>query len=429
MRKLLPLIVSFACANSPAAEDQIGKLRTEIQQLQQRLEQLENLETQRAAKLANNPPPSLSPSGSKLEQALEGINLDASFIAVGQKAEGINELPQSQLNTRFDLEIELPGGTIGAATGKFFAHLRGGDGDGVNNGAFATSNATVFGNNPQPALVQAWYQLNIPFANHHAEITLGKIDPFEFFDGNNVSDDESEGFLNLAFVHNPLLDAGGDIGVGKYGSSPGMQFAYAHQLNENNQLIASTGVFSVQEGADYNRSFYRPFSIIQLEYAGNAFGGREGNYRLYGWNNAQADDQINLDIDGNSLNREKHRGWGISINQMVTEDITLFARYGHSLDGLVQFDRAFTLGGQIRGALWGRENDRLGFGYGQLKSSSELRAAGLGSESEKINELFYALQINEHIQLTPSIQYLFNPAGISERDDVTIYSLRAKFAL
>jgi len=207
-----------------------------------------------------------------------------------------------------------------------------------------------------------------------------------------------------------------------------MRLAYAHSLNESNQLTASAGIFGVQEGADYNGSFYRPFSIIQLEYAGNVIGGLDGNYRIYGWNNAQANDQINLDVDGNPINRERHRGWGISIDQLITQDITLFARYGHSTAGLVNFDRAFTFGGQINGVIWGRENDRIGLGYGQLHASSELRNAGLATENEKINELFYALQLNEHIQLTPSIQYLINPSG-SNNADVTIYSLRAKFSL
>jgi high affinity Mn2+ porin len=115
-------------------------------------------------------------------------------------------------------------------------------------GTFATANATVFGNQASPVLMQAWYQLDIPVGAAsgnlgRVELTAGKIDPFGFFDGNNIADDESEGFMNLAFVHNPLLDAGGDIGVGTHGASPGLRVAYVSDINGGNNITASLGVF------------------------------------------------------------------------------------------------------------------------------------------------------------------------------------------
>jgi carbohydrate-selective porin OprB len=106
---------------------------------------------------------------------------------------------------------------------------------------------------------------------------------------------------------------------------------------------------------------------------------------------------------------------------------TLFARYGHSTKGNLNFDSAYTLGAQINGGAWGREGDRIGLAYGALSTSSEYRAIGNGSGSEKIYELFYAWQANDSLQVTPSLQFIDNPSGTGA-DDLTVWGLRAKLA-
>ena len=380
---------------------------------------LEDVETE-VLTLAKKPDP--------LEK-FDGISVGASLIMVAQHAKG-GAVDATELSTRADVEVELPGGSIGNAEGRIFAHFRAGDGEGVDGaatppGTFATANATVFGNQASPVLMQAWYQLDIPVGAEsgnlgQVELTAGKIDPFGFFDGNNIADDESEGFMNLAFVHNPLLDAGGDIGVGTHGASPGVRVAYVSDINGGNNITAALGVFGAGSGADYLDSFSKPLTIAQLEYAGKTMPGLDGAYRIYAWNNARAEDQINS-------GEEKHAGWGISLDQQVTAHTTLFARYGDSTKGNLNFDSAYTLGAQIDGGAWGREGDRIGMAYGALSTSSEYRNAGNGSGSEKIYELFYAWQANDSLQLTPSVQFIDNPSGTGA-DDLTLWGLRAKLA-
>jgi len=364
----------------------------------------------------------------------EGVSVGASLIMVAQQAKG-GTVSETELSTRADVEVELPGGSIGPAEGRIFAHFRAGDGDGVDGastppGTFATANATVFGNQASPVLMQAWYQLDIPVGAASGnlgriELTAGKIDPFGFFDGNNIADDESEGLMNLAFVHNPLLDAGGDIGVGSHGASPGLRVAYVSDVNGGNNITASLGVFGassgISAGADYLDTFSKPLTIAQLEYAGKTWPGLDGTYRIYAWNNARSEDQINT-------GEEKHAGWGISLDQQVTSHTTLFARYGDSTKGNLNFDRAYTLGAQIDGGAWGRAGDRIGLAYGALSTSSEYRNAGNGSGSEKIYELFYAWQANDPFQLSPSVQWISRPAGDSTADDIIVLGLRAKLS-
>jgi hypothetical protein len=59
----------------------------------------------------------------------------------------------------------------------------------------------------------------------------------------------------------------------------------------------------------------------------------------------------------------------------VADGLTVFTRYGHAFSGEVRFDNAFTLGAQLTGMRWGRENDRVGVAFGWLTSSGWAAAA------------------------------------------------------
>lgn len=452
-RALLSLAFAGLIAPPALAQTSGADIAQLLQSMQDRLARLESRNAELERRLAEAPAPlevALKQRVEELEgevlalqkkpnplERFDGFSAGASLTVVAQQASGAGLTSGgSQLTARADIEVEMPMGVIGDAEGKLFAHFRGGDGSGVAPATFATPNATAFGNNTSPVLMQAWYQLDIPVGGAsgslgQVEITAGKIDPFGFFDGNNVSDDESEGFLNLAFVHNPLLDAGGDIGVGTHGASPGLRLAYVSDINGGNHVTASLGVFGTGSGADYTNTFNKPFTIAQVEYSGKTWGGLEGSYRLYTWNNSQAFDQTN-DVDANGEFddiQEKHAGWGISLDQQITPEATLFARYGHSTQGALQFDRAFTLGGQMQGKAWGRADDRLGLAFGWLSSSDAYRTANPGfSGSERITELFYVWQANEQFHLSPSVQWISNPSADSSAKSATVLGLRAKMS-
>lgn len=380
-------------------------------------------------------PPSAAVSAAREETPPEvGVSTSAALTLVAQRAVSgrANGDAENALNYRADIEVTLPAGQIGQAQGKLFGHFRLGQGNGLLslNPTFTGSvNSTAFqlagaADDATALLAQAWYQLDIPLGMGNAldrlEITVGKIDPFVFFDGNAIADDESEAFLNNVFVHNPLLDSGGDAGVDAYGFTPGLRLGYFRNLGEASAWGMSLGVFGAGAGARFNGSLSRPFLVAQAEYGGKAFHGLQGNYRLYAWSNERA-----LALDG--VTEQRHQGWGISFDQQVAENLTLFTRLGLSAQGEVSFDRALTLGGQIAGAAWGREHDRLGLAVGWLDASHAYQLANPGATgAERQFEVFYAWQPNEHFQLSPSIQWVSRPAADGSAENITVLGVRAK---
>jgi carbohydrate-selective porin OprB len=329
-----------------------------------------------------------------------------------------------------------------------------GQGDGLTRilPAFGGANATGFhvqGARPDDdatvLLAQAWYQLDVPLplggfkpqSREKLSFSFGKMDPFLFFDQNSIADDETTRFLNTAFVHNPLLDAGGDVGVDAFGFTPGLRLAYHNETGKPLTWGASLGVFGAGSGAAFSDSFDKPFVIAQLETAQKFFGGLDGNYRLYVWRNNQATPYAN-EADAST---EEHAGWGVSADQRVGDAVTLFGRYGQQTRGEVRFDRALTLGVELGGNYWDRGADALGLALAVLRTSAEFRddaptldADGDGNAdfgyaadgSEQIAEVYYRLRLNPQFELSPDIQYVRHPAGDEEAKDVRLIGLRAQ---
>lgn len=376
-------------------------------------------------------------------EALEGIAVGASLTSVVQKvgaghtATGVDE---TRANYRGDISVSLPGGEIGNSTGKIFTHFRFGQGNGLGLRPTYTStaNTTAFEVGSTPAddsfgiLAQAWYQLTIPLtgedgskanAREHLHLTAGKIDPFVFFDQNAAADDESARFMNNAFVHNPLLDSGGDVRADAYGFAPGLIAQYVNERQKGGEWALSLGVFGSGAGANFTGSLSGPLVIAQAETAAR-FNYLPGNYRAYLWSQGRG-----MGYDG--IER-KHAGVGVSVDQKVSDDIVVFGRYGRQLKGQVRFDRALTLGGELAGNAWGRAADGVGLAFGSLRTSNNYLADSLAIDgyqaggSEKQSELYYRFKLNRHVDVSPNFQWVRNPGGDSSAATVKVVGLRAK---
>ncbi|MDA8255840.1 MAG: carbohydrate porin [Betaproteobacteria bacterium] len=269
-------------------------------------------------------------------------------------------------------------------------------------------------------------------AREHLHLTAGKIDPFVFFDQNAAADDESARFMNNVFVHNPLLDSGGDIRADAYGFAPGAIVQYANERQKGAEWNLSLGVFGSGPGANFTGSLAGPFVIAQAATAVR-FNYLPGNYRAYLWHNGRGNGYDGIE--------RKHAGIGVSADQKASDELTLFGRYGHQLKGKVRFDRALTLGGELGGNLWGRAADSLGLALGALRTSSDFRNDSLAldanadavpdfgyqaSGSEQQLELYYRFKLNGKVELTPDLQWIRQPGGNAAAPTVKVLGLRAK---
>jgi high affinity Mn2+ porin len=388
---------------------------------------------------------------------LHGITVDVSFTTVAQTANNgatTDNTGESELNYRADVSVSMPAGEIGNAVGKVFGQFRMGQGSGLDSlwPTFSGPNTTALppvGDSPQDNgtafLAQAWYQLDIPLtpgngipqSRQNLLLNFGKMDPFAFFDQNDAANDETRQFLNNVFVHNALLDAGGDIGTDADGFSPGVRLAYANETREPLAYGLSLGVFGAGAGASYNKTFSSPFVIVQADTLQKFFGGRVGNYRLYVWRNGQATPYQ----DSEDTNVEVHTGWGASVDQRVGDAVTLFGRYGHEISGHVRFDHALALGAEIGGDYWKRTGDALGLAVGGQRVSSEfydnsltLDANGDGtpdfgyqaSGTERVVEMYYRYRLYKQFELTPDVQLIQRPGGNGAAPNMTLLGVRVQ---
>lgn len=132
-----------------------------------------------------------------------------------------------------------------------------------------------------------------------------------------------------------------------------------------------------------------------------------------------------------AINDKSGDGWGFSFDQQLTQDVTAFARWGLQSDDVYEVKRAWSLGFQLIGALWGRETDSLGLAFGRAETSGAyrdiLRAEGFGTmPGESRLEAYYRCQLSEHLALSPDFQWVDGLKGSSRADRVTILGMRAQ---
>lgn len=400
--------------------------------------------------------------------ALDGVVATASVTTVAQRPWGLPKDAQdatSQLNYRADVTVTLPLDPIGDTEQKIFAHFRMGQGLGLNApfsnlGAFASApNAVAFrasGANPDDSVAilgQAWYQASIPLpfggfkprSRETLQLTFGKMDIFGFFDQNAAAGDETRQFLNSIFVHNPMLDAGGQIGVDRNGFQPGFVASYYNYTYKPTTWRLSFGVFGTGRGANYQRFFSTPLLMAQAETQVKWMGGLTGNYRLYAWQQGQGTDIL-------SGSTQKQAGFGISADQRLGDGITLFGRYGHISRGNVPFDRALTVGSELNGSYWNQAADAIGVAAGWLKAGKAYRMPLAGthdlmgnddpavpatladnlyftpSGAEQIAEIYYRHRISKQFELTPDFQLVRRLGADAAMQNVRIFGLRAQLA-
>lgn len=290
---------------------------------------------------------------------------------------------------------------------------------------FSGPNADLEFNEPKFELVEAWYWTAFPIPDirdKRLELTIGKMDTTALFDTNAVANSETNQFFANIFVNNLALEFGGD--ANGYGAGFSMAYRFTSIYEKGLKVVGRIGMF--EGDGNFKDVLDSPFLIAELD-TWMPFYGLNGNYRIYGWVN----EKKHTDLLKPSKDNLSNKGLGISIDQQVSNDITLFARYGIQDESVSKFDRVFTAGGQIIGNSWRRGNDVIAIAYGASHVSDAYKTASLGldgyaanAEYEHYIEAYYKYWANKNLSLSPDIQYIINPGGDNNKGDIFIYGAR-----
>jgi hypothetical protein len=162
------------------------------------------------------------------------------------------------------------------------------------------------------------------------------------------------------------------------------------------------------------------------------FLGKDGTYRFIGWrNNSLHTRWLEPERD-----REHSHGFGVSLDQEITSAVGVFARYGWQdpkvfLNGDdFSLEKSFSFGPQVKGTLWGRKDDTIGFAYGRIFASKEYKeATGRLGRPENHFECYYNCRLNKHLSISPDFQAIWSPYGKDAANGdqaVYVYGMRGQ---
>jgi len=275
-------------------------------------------------------------------------------------------------------------------------------GDGIDTaekvGSFSGLNGVAGSTGDTVRFREAWVEHSA--LNDRLVLTAGKIDMSNYFDSNAVANDENGQFLAGAFVHSAVLPFPAN------GPGVRLEAKLAEPLTFG--LGYGSGDAGSDDSADSADIFDHGFGIAELAYQCKA-GELEGNYRIY------------ASLDGSNPETKKGFGFGVSLDQQITDKLTLFARYGRSDEDVYEVNQAWSAGGQYAGLFQGRDEDVLGLAYGQIKA-----VGAVADSQERLAEVYYKYKVSEQIEVAPVVQYLVNPSGNSGAENVLALALRTQ---
>lgn len=398
------LMGSFSFVSTVKADDNFASSEMKILE-----EKLHSLEAQVASLSANQKAVS-----SPVKEVFSDLKISGGSTFVIQStidANATDKKGEDVTDATFSIDIELEK-SIGEK-GTVFTHLEAGNGaglDGEEVNVFGGVNADATGGDSSVELIEMWYEHSV---SENFRVTFGKIDATCYLDDNAFANDECGQFLGASFKNSTAIEFPDDNGLG-------VRLA----LSPSEKVEVNLGV--VESDGDWEDVSDDLFVFGQINLMPKFFD-KEGNYRFYGWMNNKA----HTDFNDSSKGNENNAGFGISFDQMLSEHIGAFVRLGTQKKEVSTLESAWSLGLQVNGNIWDRENDFLGIAFGQNMASDDYGKTGEPDATESHIEVYYNYYVNDSLTISPDFQMIFNPNGVDSssvgRDDtVCIVGIRAQ---
>jgi porin len=295
---------------------------------------------------------------------------------------------------------------------------------GVNGDAMVRNSMVV---------AELWYQRSL--FDDSILFRFGKMDPTGgsihagipvAFDGNCYANDETSQFLNSAMVNNPTIPF------------PDYALGISALYTPVDNLYVSAGIIDAQNDfreTGFDTTFHEEDYFFYIVEAGvmsqldSSKGPLPGAYRIGVWNDPQPkghSDAVRTWRDDTGLY--------LSCDQMIAKEnndsednqgIGAFFRYGYAESKRNDVNNFWSFGLQYQGPLEGRNDDVMGIGFAQ-GFFSDRAVVTYPQDYEIATEVYYNAHINESLSLSPSLQYIANPGGVSGVSDAVVLGIRAQ---
>ena len=286
-------------------------------------------------------------------------------------------------------------------------------------------------------------------------LTAGKISLADIFDNNKYAHDPRTQFLNWALMDGGAWDFPADT----------RGYTYAFILEYNLPRFSFRGAVSaeptVANGPDLEFVWGKAAGYtFETEYRTSSIIGRPGVIRLLLFDNFSRAGNYDQAVDAfergtdTSLNVNSHPGFGgsktgfnLGIEQELNTVLGAFLRVGWN-DGnyaswaFTEIDRSASVGINLLGSLWKRNDDNIGLalcingisnehqrflnagGYGFIIGDGKLTNYG----TENILETYYLFKLISSLYASADYQLIENPANNKDRGPVNVFSARIHVA-
>jgi high affinity Mn2+ porin len=294
------------------------------------------------------------------------------------------------------------------------------------------------------------FSLATELPERRLEIRAGKFGMADFFDTNSVGSDSHLQFLNWTIDNNGAYDYAADTRGYTFGvivefqdRNWGARFAEALMpkiANGINLDLNPSRAHADNLEVEFRRNFIRnrPGVLRLLSYVNHA---NMGNYR-------QAIEAFRAgltptpDITAHPRHVRVKYGFGVNFEQEASRLVRIFGRYGWN-DGrnesyaYTEVDNTVAFGGDLRGSLWRRKQDKIGIAVASNGISDDHRLyLALGGKGfllgdgtltygrENILETYYNLHLWRGIFASADLQHINNPGYNRDRGPVFVPALR-----
>ena len=277
---------------------------------------------------------------------------------------------------------------------------------GANDGVGTNGNVSTTGFGRAINVYEAYIVHTIKLGSGNSSFSweVGAMDPRLRFLQNAFADNENTQFMNNLFDDpSSWLWQTGVSGVGILGVH--MWFT----LGEDGMHTINFGYFK-PAGNFWNSGWVAIQYTLKLKVAG-----REMNTRI----------GVNIDDVNKDSGGDLTIAWGVSWDWWATEQIGVFVRINGNDDDSVRgnvVELDWSLGGEFH-IIGSRPNDYFGAAIGQ--NIVNTKVVGPGAKDELVLELYYLFGLEDgKLQITPYVQFISNPGGVSSGKDLWILGLR-----